>query len=143
MKKLLIFCFLSLFLTNCDDDDAIDPIAVDCSIVACTEQFVTLIVTVTDADGVLIPLDRFEVFDQKTDENLTPNISFDAFQMARRSGQYPLYDDSFVSGNQNTKRSLVFRGFINEEKVAEADYVIDTDCCHVSIALGVTDISIN
>ncbi len=143
MKKLLLICFLSLFLANCDDSNPIDPIAVDCSVVACTEQFVSLIVTVTDADGVLIPLDRFEVVDLKTSENITLNITFDAFQMARRTGQYPLYDDSFVATNQNTKRNLVFRGFIDEEKVAEAEYVIDTDCCHVSVAIGDTNISIN
>ena len=143
MKKLLFFGFLSFFLANCKDSDDRSMAILNCSEVACTEQFVTLIVTVKDDSGVLIPLDRFEVIDQKTSEDLTANITFEEFQMAQQSGQYPLYNDSFVAGNQNTKRSLVFRGFINDEKVAEAEYVIDTDCCHVSLALGDTDITIN
>ena len=143
MKKLLFFSMIVLCLVHCKEDDVIDPIAIDCTAVACTEEFITLIVTVKDSDGVLIPLDRFEVIDLKTAENVTPNISFDNFQIARRNGEYPLYNDSFVSGNQNTKRNIVFRGYINEEKIAEAEYVIDTDCCHVSIAIGDADIAIN
>lgn len=143
MKKLLLFYFLSLFLVNCSDSDDIDPVSIDCTEVACTEQFVTLIVTVKDNSGVLIPLDRFEVIDKESSENLTIVLSDNGFQMARQSGQYPLYNDSFVSGNQNTKRTLVFRGFINDEKVVASEYVVDTDCCHVSIAIGDTDITIN
>lgn len=143
MKKLLLFCFLSLFLVNCNDGDDIDSVSIDCTKVACTEQFVTLIVTVKDSSGVLIPLDTFEVIDKESSENLTIALSDSGFQMARQSGQYPLYNDSFVSGNQNTKRTLVFSGFINDEKVVISEYVIDTDCCHVSIALGDTDITIN
>lgn len=144
MKKLFSFTLLLLFLTNCNDSNDQDLVTIDClEFVACTEVFVTLIVTVKDNDGVSIPLDRFEVIDQKTSEDLTPNISFDNFQMARQNGQYPLYDDSFVSENRNSKRTIVFRGFINDDKIAEAEYVIDTDCCHVSIAIGDTDIIIN
>ena len=143
MKKLLLFCMTTLCLVHCKEDDVIDPIAIDCTAVVCTKEFVTLIVTVRDSDGVLIPLDRFEVVDLKSSEDLTPNISFDDFQIARRNGEYPLYNDSFVSENQNTKRTIIFRGFINEEKLAEVEYVIDTDCCHVSIALGDAEITIN
>ena len=143
MKKLLLLSFLFLFLVNCNDNDDVNPDAMDCTEVACTEIFISLMVTVKDKDGVLIPLDRFEVIDRKTSEDLTPRITFDDFQMARQSGQYPLYDDSFVSEYQNTKRTILFRGFINEDKIAEAEYIIETDCCHVSIALGDTTITIN
>ncbi len=128
---------------NCKDNDDFNPDALDCTEVACTEIFISLVVTVKDTDGVLIPLDRFEVIDSKTSEDLTPAITFDDFQMARQSGQYPLYDDSFVFENQNTKRTILFRGFINDEKIAEAEYVIDTDCCHVSITLGDAVITID
>lgn len=143
MEKLLLYGFFGLFLANCNNSDDIDPAAIDCTEVACTEQFVTLIVTVKDDSGALIPLDTFEVIDKESSENLTIALSDSGFQMARQSGQYPLYNDSFVSGNQNTKRTLLFRGFINDEKIAEAEYMVDTDCCHISIATGDTNITIN
>lgn len=144
MKKLLLLSFLFISLVNCKDNDDIDPEAVDCTLVACTEQFVTLIVTVRDASGVLIPLDTFEVTDKDSSEDTTIPLSDSGWQMARQNGQYPLYNDSFVSGgNLNTRRTLIFKGFINDEKIAEAEYVVETDCCHVSIAIGDTDIIIN
>lgn len=143
MKKLLLFGFLSFFLANCNDRDDVNPVAIDCTDVACTEIFVTLIVSIKDASGVAIPLDTIEVVDKESSENTTITLSDYGWEMARQSGQYPLYNDSFVSGNQNIKRTLIFKGFINNEIVTEAEYVVDTDCCHVSIALGDNDITIN
>lgn len=143
MKKLFLLCFLTVLLSNCDGNDDLEPVAIDCTVVACTNEFVTLAVTVTDKDGVLIPLDRFEVIDSKTLEDITPELSSEEFQTARQNGQYPIYSDFFLSGNQNTKRPLTFRGFINEEVLAESDYVIDTNCCHVSVVVGDTNITID
>lgn len=143
MKTLLFLSFLFLFLVTCSDNDDGNLDAIDCTKVACTEQFVTLIVTVKDNSGAFFPLDAFEVRDKESSENSTLALTDSGWQMARKNGQYPLYDDSFVSGNRNTERTLVFKGFINDEKVAEAEYVVETDCCHVSIATGDTDITIN
>lgn len=143
MKKLLLLSFLFISFVNCKDIDDVDPDTVQCTLIACTEQFVTLIVTVKDASGVLIPLDTFEVTDKNTSDDITISLSESGWQMARQNGQYPLYDDSFVSGNLNTRRTLIFKGFIKDEKIAEAEYVVETDCCHVNIAIGDTDITIN
>ncbi|GAB5474599.1 MAG: hypothetical protein Mars2KO_26980 [Maribacter sp.] len=143
MKKVLFLGLLILVLTDCNHNDANDPIAADCTVVACTNEFVTLTVLVKDKDGVLIPLDRFEVVDSKTAEDITPELSSEEFQTARQIGRYPIYSDAFLMGNQNTQKNLVFRGFINEERLVNAEIVVAIDCCHVSIASGDTTIVIN
>ncbi|MFS4492623.1 hypothetical protein [Maribacter sp. 2308TA10-17] len=143
MKKLLFFSFLFLCLANCKDNDDIDLTALDCDEIACTEIYVTLLVYLKDASGLAISLDRFEVIDKDSSKNITIPLSDSGFQHAQQFGYYPLYDDSFLTKNVNTKRSLVFKGFINDEKVVEAEYVIANDCCHVRMVSGDTDITIN
>jgi len=125
------------------DNDELNPNAVDCTELACTENFVTLIVSIKDASGASVALDRFVVLDEDSSENITLALSNNGLEVARQNGEYPLYDDSFVSENQNTERTLVFSGFINDEKVVEAVFIIATDCCHVSIDSGNTDIIVN
>lgn len=143
MKKLVSLIFLLMLVSNCDRNDDIEPEPVACTSVLCTLEFRTLNVLVKDNDGVSIPLDRFEVVDGNTSEDLTPELSSEELLAARQFGQYPIYSDAFVSGNQNTERTLIFRGFINEVKLAEAEYVIATDCCHVDFAVGNPNIFID
>ena len=143
MKIILPFCFLFLLFVNCDDNEDSSIAALDCNEVACTEVFITLNVSVRDASGVAIPLDRFEVIDKGSSEDITIELDADSMQMAQESGNYPLYNDLFVDGNQNTKRTLVFKGYIDDDPVATAEYLIDTDCCHVDLESGEADIIIN
>ncbi len=142
MKKLLILSFLFFTIVNCNENDDA-PSDIDCSQVVCTEEFITIVITIKDDSAVAVPLDRFEVLDENTNEDISIPLSDSGFQNARETGQYPLYNDSFVSENQNTNRSIIFRGFIDSNEVVEALYVISTDCCHVSLASGNTEITIN
>lgn len=143
MKQLLLLCLVLVGLSNCNRNEDDLPELINCASVACTNEFVTLTVSVKDQDGVLIPLDRYEVIDLKTAEEITPELTSEQLSTARRLAQYPMYSDAFLTGNQNTYRDIVFRGFINEEKLVEAEYRILTDCCHVSVAAGNTNVIID
>lgn len=131
-------CFLSCFFLlqiQCTDNDA-NPPDIDCSGIACTEVFITLNVVVQDGDGVKVPLDDFQVLDRNTGDDITGSYSDAALEMFRLNGSYPLYNDMFVSGRENMKRTLLFAGFINGEEVVKGIYVVEADCCHVSLLTG-------
>jgi hypothetical protein len=133
MKKLLVFVFLSTLLTNCkNQDDA----SFDCTNTACTEIFVTLIISVQDISGNAIALDSFEVLDKETNKIITISLSDSDMNLSQLTGEYPLVNDLFVKGNENAKKAIIFSGFINGVKEAEEEYEIDVDCCHVSLASG-------
>jgi len=48
----------------------------------------------------------------------------------------------WVTTKRDINRTLVFKGYINEEEVASAEYVVTADCCHISLVSGNTDIII-
>ncbi len=142
MNKLLILSFLFLIIAGCNENDDATT-GINCNEVACTEEFVTLLVSIKDNSGVVISLDRFEVINKDTQQDVTIPLSDSGFKFARDNGQYPLYNDTYVSENQNTQTSIIFRGFIENNIVAEAEYVINIDCCHISLASGNPEIIIN
>lgn len=138
MKKALFLSTLMLALWNCSDKDDDDQIS--CAGIACTEIFISFDVNVRDGAGMPVALDEFEVSDAATGEDLTRRIDNDT---QRSEGTYPLYDDLFVAGNQNTSREIVFKGFIGGQEVANVVYTVAADCCHVSLVSGNLDIVIN
>ena len=141
MKKVLFLSTLMLAVWNCSDKD--DEGQINCTTIACTENFVSFSVSVRDTSDMPVALDEFEVRDATTGEDLTRNIDEAALAVLRLAGTYPLYDDLFVAGNQNTSREIVFKGFIGDQEVANAVYTVAADCCHVSLVSGNLDIVIN
>ncbi|MEK6152975.1 hypothetical protein WIW50_06935 [Flavobacteriaceae bacterium 3-367] len=138
MKKALFLSTLMLAIWNCSDKNDDDQIS--CTGVACTEIFVSFSVNVQDSSDMPVALDEFEVRDATTGEDLTRPIDNDP---QRNEGSYPLYDDLFVPGNQNTSREIVFKGFIGGQEVANVVYTVAADCCHVSLVSGNLDIVID
>lgn len=128
MKKLLFIGFLCLFLINCEDNHASN-----CSGGICTNIFITLNVSVQDSSGNAVALDNFEIRDRDTNENITIRISESELQSRQLTGEFPIYNDSFVSANQSAERNLEFKGFVDGTLVAEGDFIVDSDCCHVSL----------
>lgn len=138
MKNLFLYSCLILIFSNCNNND--DNDVTDCNGIACTNEFRTLFVSIRDENGAVVLLDSFEVLDKETSKDITLEIND---TRSGQNNQYPLYSDLFVSGNENTTRTLVFNGFINDELLVEAEFIVDTDCCHVSLTRGNTEITIN
>jgi hypothetical protein len=130
--------FLALFV-SCDN---LDNPTMDCSDIACTEQFVTINVSVKDGAGVAIPLDRFEVTILGTQEDITREISNEELELFRNNGSYPLFGDEFSGRFQNGIVEIVFKGFIGDSEVVSENYKVGADCCHVLLVSGDLDIII-
>ncbi|MCK5441122.1 MAG: hypothetical protein KAJ23_04450 [Maribacter sp.] len=114
----------------------------DCSDIACTEQFVTINVSVKDGAGVAIPLDRFEVTILGTQEDITREVSNEELELFRNNGSYPLFGDEFSGRYQNGIVEIVFKGFIGDSEVVSENYKVGADCCHVLLISGDLDIII-
>lgn len=133
--KYAVPFLLFTFFTQCSNDNQ-PRSAEDCTNVICTQNFITLFITVEDKSGVKIPLDSFEVTETTTAKVLTPEYTAQEFQIFRQQGSYPLYDDSYMAEHQNKERLLTFKGFIDAMTVVSGNYVVAADCCHVSLISG-------
>lgn len=134
MRKFIFLSAVVLFI-GCDDIFN-DTTAVTCDDIACTENFVSITISVRGDGGTPVALDRFEVIDLSNQGDLTTEVTAEELQEFRESGNYPLLDDLFVEGNKNTARRIIFRGFINNEEVVSSEYIIATDCCHIRLVEG-------
>lgn len=143
MQKVFLISLVCLLTVNCTNHNDDEADSIDCSLTACTEIFISINVTVKDASSVAVALDRFEVIDKDTQEDITIELSAEEFQLVQQSGNYPLYNDLFVAQNQNRTRTLLFKGFANNIQIATGEFVVSTDCCHVSLKSDKAEIIVN
>ncbi len=138
IRKYLLICVCVFFYAQCskNDNGPNQGPGVNCAIVLCTAEFVTINIGVEDRDGVKVGLDHFEVRDANTGKVISKDYSSQELEMFRQTGSYPLYDDSFGSEHLNKERSIVFRGFIGGEEVVKGNFTVFADCCHVSLVSG-------
>jgi len=115
----------------------------DCSDVACTLDFRSFAVTLTDTNDNPVGLDQYIVTDITNNEDLTTELNDDQFQEARQSGMYPLYGDSFTQLHQNKVIEIVFKGFIDGNEIVSAQFTVGADCCHTEIISGDLAIMLN
>ena len=140
IRKLFgLLLFLSLPLACLDDDNP----TIFCSDIACTEQFVTLMVTVkTDADTA-VPLDAFEVTIVATGEEITREVSNEDMELFRTNGTYPLFGDEYSEAFQNRTVEIQFKGFVEGTAIVDERYVVGADCCHVLLIDGDLEIIVD
>jgi len=67
-------------------------------------------------------------------------LSQQVFVAANGDRLYPIYNDSYVGVMRFENRALVFKGFIDNQEVVTANYVVTSDCCHVSLVSGNVEI---
>ena len=138
MFAKLSLVFLSIFLVACNDKD--DPAKQDCSMVSCTQNFVTITVSVKDVPGEAIVLDTYKVIDNATGEDLAADLNAEEYQYLKEQGFYPILSDANRVQYQNTTATLTFKGYVANEEVINEDYEVGADCCHVSLITGNTEI---
>lgn len=112
----------------------------ECAMVACTEIYVTLTVSVKNDSGDNVALDSFEVVDTKTGENLTVNYNDSEYQYYKEQGLYPIFSDKYQKQYQNSETTISFKGYISNKVVVDQDFVVGADCCHVNLISGPTEI---
>lgn len=138
MFAKITLVFLSIFLVACNDKD--DSSRQDCSMTPCTQNFVTITVSVKDVSGKAIVLDSYEVIDTQTGENLATDFNGEEYQYSKEQGVYPILSDANRLEYQNKTATLTFKGYISNEEVINETYEVSADCCHVSLISGNTEI---
>jgi hypothetical protein len=141
MKKLLIPIFLTFALLACSGDDEGNP--TDCpSNTACTLDFRTLMVTITDSDDRPVVLDDYMVTEVATGKDITIEPTDYQWEQFREDGEYPLFSDQYSQEYQNQEVEIRFIGYVDGEEVVRADYTVGADCCHIHLVEGDTSIQI-
>jgi hypothetical protein len=122
---------MAIIQISCNSDDDNNS---DCENVACTYQFVTIVVSLKDQNENPVALDSFEVINVENENDITISLSSSDFELAQQLGQYPLVND--VSININQERQIQFKGFINDQEVISSSYTVGKDCCHIDVVSG-------
>ena len=120
---LLLLPLILLFSCNCNCES-------DCANVACTEQFVMIMVNIVDSYQNPVILDNYTVIDIDNNIDLTDDL-YANYQTSLDDGTYPLFDDSFQQDYQNQEIDLQFIGYIDNQEVVNEFYSMGADCCHV------------
>lgn len=133
MKTIFKTLFVTLLLFSCGNDDDNNNNQGDyneiCSDVVCTEEFVTLTITVTDSYGDPVALDDITVT-RLVGEG---EVIFDEVPDTGDDGTYPIYDDRFVEESFSKAVEVNFKGYIDGNEVADENFTFTADCCHVSM----------
>ena len=128
---LIVFVLLG---GSCSNDD--EPTPADCNDVACTQIFEIIGVSVKNASGVDIPLDRFKVIDTKTGENITLVTNEEDFEAYKNDGFYPIFSDVYRIQYQNKSTTIRFTGFSSDKVIVNEEFEVGADCCHVRLISG-------
>lgn len=136
MKQCIL---LTLFLLgiSCNNDKT------DCDGVVCTEEFRTIIVSIKDPMGNPVALDKFEVFDLDSGEDITREINANEFELMQQLGTYPIFGDEYSATYKNSSVIINFKGFVANEEIVNVNFKVGADCCHVYLIEGITEIQID
>lgn len=141
MYQKLILVLITFFIASCSNDDKTKK--QDCSEpTPCTQNFVTISVSVKDASGVDIPLDSFKVVDTKTGEDITLVNNQEDFEGYKQDGFYPIFSDAYRLDYLNKTTTIAFTGYSSDKVVVNEEFEVGADCCHVLLISGNTAIVI-
>lgn len=129
---LVTFLFSATFI-SCDVEEENE-----CSETLCTEQFVTITVSITNQAQNPVVLDRIEVINLQNQSDVTIPLSPSGLLLAQQNGQYPIVNDIGIGRNQ--RQNLQFKGFINGVEIVNENYTVASDCCHVSLVSGTVEL---
>ena len=125
MKNIFFTTILFAIIISCGDDDGStqDPCASD---LICTEEYRSILLTLEDSSGSPVILDAYTV----TDEESGTIVDFSTLDFFGE-GAYVIAEDSQFESVDMDGTSFIFEGFINEESVVTASFLIGHDCCHI------------
>ncbi len=114
-----------------------------CEDAACFAVFYTLNLTIVDEAGDPVQLDRTKVSRIPDGLDITRQYADDDWETARDAGIYVLADDG--DGRRLPRfrdTRLRFQGYIGNQEVVNADYVVTFSCCHISLVSGETKLTV-
>lgn len=134
--KLLLLAFaltiLSPLFVSCDSNDK------SCQETVCTLEFVILNIAITDQDQNPLILDNYQLINLEDNSTITLSISGAELDSFIQNGRYPIMDDAGLENNERI--NIQFKGFLNGQEVVTENYTVASDCCHVFLVSGNTEI---
>lgn len=136
--KIIAYTLLAFMaMLSCDETE----LKGDCGSVACTEVFMSVGVKVTDGEGNPVALDGIRITRLPGNEDFTREYDDETWRIFTQQGSYPIADDLDARRlPRHTDIKLNFRGYIGSREVANADYVVKFDCCHINLVSGNTEL---
>jgi len=131
---ILLFAIIPVSCGSDDDSNS------ECDDVFCTLEFITIVVTIIDQNQDPFALDSFQVVNLENGEDITIPLTPSELTEAQERGIYPLVSDGVFGLNQ--EKQIQFKGFLNNQEVISSDYVVETDCCHLSSVSGDLELTI-
>lgn len=132
-KQLFLLCLVTLFLDCVPAGDAQNDNVGTCEETVCTLNFVYLTLKVEDANGQPVELVSYKIIDKASGTDISAALDSQSFD----KGTYTYYDDGMLLGNQNTNKTIIFKGFgANQQLLFTQEYEVAIDCCHVAYVSG-------
>jgi hypothetical protein len=128
-KLITLLAMVLLLSQSCGQK----PMAVrqaSCEGVVCDKRWVSIVVTVRNAEGQPVQLDEAYTLVSKTRERLPQD------QQRNNQGHYMLLNDSYRKQLENKVEEFTFVGMKDGAMVVEENYQIGADCCHVKKVSG-------
>ena len=138
--KNTVYLIFFLFLFGCNNRDNNKS---NCENIACTEEFITILVYIKDDLDNPVALDSIKVTISENGNDITREVNDLEWQMFRQNGTYPLFGDEYAKDYQNMELEINFKGFINDLEVVSANFIVGADCCHVILISGNTNLIID
>ncbi|UOB19164.1 hypothetical protein [Abyssalbus ytuae] len=128
-------CFIiGIFLIGCNHNNNETSPEQDyeknCNDTFCTLQYVTVTIKAEDSNGDPVVLDKIEVTNLENNEVI---FSLPDNNIKLENNVYPVFDDRFVKQAYNKEIKVNFKGYLNTNKVADQNFIVTSDCCHVSM----------
>ncbi len=119
----IFFLFFILFQSCSEDEEDRNGI--------CTDEYRTIVVSITDSQGVPVALDDFKVVVLKNGRDITIELTDATFQFMRERGTYPIFSDKYHEEYRQQELDITFTGFIDNREVVNSNYRVGADHCHV------------
>ncbi|MFS4454903.1 hypothetical protein [Maribacter sp. 2304DJ31-5] len=137
-QKTFFFFLPFLAALSCSDIKNEEP----CGEIACTEEFVSLTISIKNAIGEPVQLDSYSAVLSETNKDIASELAdFDKDSFGE-NGIYVIFNDRYVKEFENKSTSLQFRGIKDAQEIVSAKFEVGADCCHVKLISGDRDIVI-
>jgi hypothetical protein len=135
LKTFLIFSVLLLSVSctknKCEDSKKITGCVSTCTNNGiCTDIFIHSTLSIKNLDGSSYKLDSFKTLRIEDNKTLDPNIQYSE-NGTLDSGDYPLFNDNFISLTSQCGKEFYFIGYKDNIEVVKEKYVFGHDCCHM------------
>ncbi|MEM9324898.1 MAG: hypothetical protein AAGA85_04560 [Bacteroidota bacterium] len=138
MKKLAFLLILGLTLA-CDEKGEPQVTCPECTgDLFCTEEFRTILFTVTAPSGEPVVLDEFEKTIVATGEILDHGDWLGQLM----PGSYVIAQDSDFDKVDCDGTAIRFEGYLDGQSVVDEIFVVGRDCCHIFLVEGPDSLTI-